>query len=421
MEQKMKILFLNAYFLPEVISFTHLEQDLIQGLVDAGHEIEIVCPTPTRGIDKETRAAYKEKKSELLFDGKVHVTRFFAPDEGRNPIARALRYSWCTMRERAIGKKMRDADLVFAVSTPPTQGKMAGEVAKALGCPFLYSLQDIFPDSLVTTGLAKEGSFLWRRGKKIADRTYKLADKIVVISDSFVENLKAKGVPGEKIVKIPNWTDTDTIRPIPKSENKLFEELGISRDKFTVVYAGNLGEAQGADVIVRAAELLRDNEEIQFVIFGGGSRYSAVCEKIQELGLKNTIINPLLPQDRVSEVYSLGDVALVTCKAGVGGSGMPSKTWSIMACNTPIIASFDTNSELADILEKANAGISTEPGDAAALAHAIIDASESKIISCGREYVISNASRNACVSAYIDLIEQLAKGRSENREETINS
>ncbi len=404
----MKFLFLNAYFEPEVTAFTHLDRDMIEGLVEAGHEIEIITPTPTRGITDEVYECYKKRFSEELFGGKVHVTRFRSPREGRNPIFRALRYTWCTSREKAIAKRFPDVDAVFAVSTPPTQGKMAGEVAKKLGVPFIYSLQDIFPDSLVTTGLAKEGSFFYNIGTKIANKTYELASKIIVISDSFVENIRAKGVAMEKIVKIPNWTDTDAIRPIPKSENKLFDELGISRDKFTVVYAGNLGEAQGADVIVRAAELLRDNEEIQFVIFGGGSRYSAVCEKIQELGLKNTIINPLLPQDRVSEVYSLGDVALVTCKAGVGGSGMPSKTWSIMACNTPIIAAFDTDSELASILKEAGAGIAVEPECEKSLADAIVAANKSKRLSTGRDYVLANASRRACVAEYVRLFEELA-------------
>lgn len=405
----MKVLFLNAYFLPEKISFTHLEQDLLKGLVDAGHEVEIICPTPTRGISPEVAKEYKHKLTDEMLDGKVRITRFPMIREGRNPITRALRYYMCTETESRLAKKREGVDIVFAVSTPPTQGQMAGRVAKKLGCPFLYSLQDIFPDSLVTTGLAKEGSFLYNRGVKIASETYSLADKIVVIANSFIDNLKDKGINEDKVAYIPNWTDTSAIHPVSKTENKLFDELNIDRNCFTVVYAGNFGEAQGAEVIINAAKILRENNDIKFVIFGGGSRYDAMCEEVKHLELTNVVINPLLPQERVAEVYSIGDVALVTCKKGVGGSGMPSKTWSIMACNTPIIASFDTNSELATILQEANAGVCVEPENAEALAKAILDSKSGRIspLNGGREYVCSHVSKEICVGRYIELMEEL--------------
>ena len=169
----MKILFLDAYFEPEQIAFTHLENDLLEGLVKAGHDVEIVCPTPTRGITREVAREYGNKKSEYMFNGHVHVTRFWAPQEGKNPIVRALRYFWCNIRTYHIGVRSKGVNSVFSNSTPPTQGWIAGKVAKRLKVPFVYSLQDIFPDSLVTTGLTKQDSFLWRIGRKLENATYK--------------------------------------------------------------------------------------------------------------------------------------------------------------------------------------------------------------------------------------------------------
>ena len=108
----------------------------------------------------------------------------------------------------------------------------------------------------------------------------------------------------------------------------------------------------------------------------------------------------------MSEVYSLGDVALITCKKGVGTSGMPSKTWSIMACNTPIIASFDTDSELAEIIEKANAGVAVEPEDSDKLATAILEMAEGKTsdFTGGRQYTEENASKEKCTAKYVETI-----------------
>lgn len=406
----MRILFLDAYFEPEQIAFSHLEKDLLEGLVQAGHEVEIVCPTPTRGVSAEVAKEYKKIKSETLYDGRVHVTRFSAPQEGKNSIVRALRYFWCNLCSYQVGKKMRNIDVVFANSTPPTQGLLAGKLSKLLGCPFVYSLQDIFPDSLVTTGLAKKDSLIWKIGCWLENKTYDYADRIIVISESCKRNLLKKGVAERKLALISNWVDIDQVKPINRNENKLIGEYNIDPDKFLVVYAGNFGAAQGADVVLKAAKELIQQDDILFVIFGGGAEYGAAVEYVKENNLTNVMINSLLPQERVAEVYSLGDVALITCKAGVGNSGMPSKTWSIMACNTPIIASFEKDSEMEDILSRANAGFCVEPEDAQELANAICNqyVSIANRYKCNsRNYVIANASKAVCVQAYIDVLKQV--------------
>ena len=407
----MKVLFLNAYFTPEITAFTHLEDDLIAELISGGHSIEIICPTPTRSVDKVVTKEYAHKKKESLFGGAVEVRRFVCPREGKNPIVRAFRYFWCNFMEYCIASKFENIDVVFSVSTPPTQGLLAAKVAKRLSkkykrkVPFVFSLQDVFPDSLVTTGLTKKGSILWNVGAKIEKITYKGADKIIVISNSMAANIKNKGVFEDKISVVSNWVDITGVYPIEKDKNTLYNEFNIPKEKFTVVYAGNFGKAQGANVVLQSANLLKEEKDIQFVIFGGGSEFEKAKEQAKTMD--NVIINPLLPANRVSEVYSLGDVSLVTCKKGVGNSGMPSKTWSIMACNTPIIASFDTDSELADIIKKAQAGFSVEPEDAKALADAILEAKNKKLTSQGREYVLKYASKDVCAKEYVNQMERL--------------
>ena len=404
----MKILFLDAYFMPEQISFTHLENDLISEFVHNGHSIEVICPTPTRGISGEIIEKYKKIKSEVIYDGNVKITRFSAPQEGKNPIIRAVRYFWCNLRTYQTGKKKHNFDLVFANSTPPTQGFIAGKVAKKLKVPFIYSLQDIFPDSLVNANMTSKGSLLYKIGRKVENSTYKRADKIVVISEGFKQNIMAKGVPEEKITVIPNWIDTEKIKPVNREDNKLFEEYNIDRNKFIVTYAGNFGASQGADIILKSAELLRDYTDILFVIFGGGSEFESAKNNARQNNLPNVIINHLLPEERISEVYSLGDVSLITCKRGAGKAALPSKTWSIMACDTPIIAAFDTDSDLADVLKKSGAGVCIEPENAESLAEAILKAkSRSLSFKSGREYVLKRADKRVCVEKHINVIDNL--------------
>lgn len=403
----MRILFLDAYFEPEQIAFTHLEHDLLEGLVNAGHEVQIVCPTPTRGISHETREKYKEIKSEDLWNGHVHVMRFSAPREGRNPLIRALRYFWCNLRTCQIGKKQKEIDAVFCNSTPPTQGWIAGKVAKKLKVPFVYSLQDVFPDSLVNTGMTKEGSSIWKIGRIIENRTYSLADRIIVISNGFKRNVLAKGVPEEKVAVVSNWIDLHVVKPVNRQDNPLFDELGIARDRFVVVYAGNLGEAQGAEVILDTAKKLLSEEGIQFVIFGGGAKYQEIKNRIEDEKLKNIRITGFQPQERVSEVYSMGDVALITCRKGTGNAGMPSKTWSIMACDTPIIAAIDQESELAGIIADSHAGAVIAPEDSDAMKKAIEEAFTfaGPAAADGRAYAIENVSKEKCVGLYIRILQ----------------
>lgn len=399
----MKILFVNAYFMPETTAFSHLEKDLIECLVSAGHEIEVICPIPTRSVTDMVYKQYKSIKEEELYDGKVHVKRFSAPREGKNPLIRAFRYIWCNLREYQIGKKYKNIDTVFSVSTPPTQGLLAGKLSEKMNCPFIYSLQDIFPDSLVTTGIAKEGSLIWKIGCWIEQKTYGYAKRIIVISESCKRNLLNKGISENKLSLISNWVDTEQIKPVSREENSLISEYSIDPNKYLVVYAGNFGAAQGADVILRAAEKLLNRLEIQFIIFGGGVEYDAAVNYVKEHKLTNVMINPLLPQDRVSDIYSLGDIAIITCKPGVGNSGMPSKIWNIMACNTPIIASFDTDSDMAEILKASGAGKCVEAGNADALAQEILVSRKNMNRSNLRAFVQDHADKRICVELYLSM------------------
>lgn len=409
----MNILFLDAYHEPEIIAYTHLEKDLIEGLISDGHKIHIICPVPTRGITERIKTQYKNKKYEIKYNGRVTIERFWSPQEGKNPLMRALRYFWCNIRTYQKASKKKNYDVIYSNSTPPTQGALCVLVAKKMSkksgkkIPFIYNLQDIFPDSLVNTSLTSEGSFIWKAGRILENFTYKHADKIILISQGFKRNVLKKGVPEEKIEIISNWIDLDFVYPIERKDNKLINEFGLDPNKFIVVYAGNFGASQGADTVLKAAKNLEEYDDILFVIFGGGPYFKNAQKEAQSLS--NVFIHGLMPQERISEVYSLGNVALITCKAGTGKSGMPSKVWSIMACNTPIIAAFDMDSDLAETIRDSGAGECVEPENSNGLSKIILTYYVNKrSYNCinSREYVRINASKERCVPKYK---EQFAK------------
>lgn len=398
----MKILMLKDYFFPEKCAGITLANDLVSGFSERGYDVVVYTPIPCRGIDDSTKQEYKRRKKEY-YNGAI-IYRYWLPYEAANTILRVFRYILQNLIQLIKGLICK-CDIVFLGSTPPTMGLVGVILKKIKKIPFVYNLQDIFPDSLINAGMTCEGSFLWRIGSIIEKCTYNHADKIIVISEDFKKNILKKGVPEEKIEVIYNWVDTQQIRPVPRNKNKLINELQLDASKFIVVYAGNFGISQGADIIIDAAELLVGETQIQFVIFGGGPEFRESKRKIEEKKLTNIIIKDLLPTDRIAEVYSLGNVSLITCKSGVGTSGMPSKTWSIMACDTPIIASFDLNSELAEIIKKADAGICIAPGNAEQLAGEILNYRNRNVCRTNaRIYVEQNASRNKCVERYVEVI-----------------
>ena len=411
----MRILGLSSYY-GSSVSSSHLSRSRNQAFVDAGFDMVSYAPTPSRGLSKEEIKRYKKIRLETNYDGHqvVHLYRMFS--EGKNPVQRALRYTCSAIIQFFKGvfaKDARSCDVMFISSTPPIQGAMAGLVKKCRRdhIPMVYNLQDIFPDSLVGTGLAKRGGMLWKIGRVVENVTYRNADKIIVISQDFKRNIMAKGVPEEKIEVIYNWVDENAVQPVAKAKNPLYEEFGLSREAFTVVYAGNLGNAQNIGIILDAAKLLNDNG-VQFVIFGKGGLEEEIRRRIAEEGLTNVRLLPLQPYERVSQVYSLGDACVVSCKAGLGGSAMPSKTWTIMSCGRPVIASFDEG-ELKEIIESGPCGVFTHAGKVEEFVAAVrsLMADRDRCEQMGRnarQFILENLTKEVGTRMYVEVIRNFA-------------
>ena len=409
----MKVLRLPGYYSPEKFSSSHLWDHLSEALYHSGISSVVYTPIPTRGISDAERRLFRDKRLETHYDGQLIVHRFRLCKERRNPIQRAIRYFvQCTIQffKGVFASDARNCDVMFIVSTPPIQGLMAVFVKRIRKIPLVYDLQDIFPDSLEGSGLAKKGGLLWRIGRKIEDFTYKNADKIVVISNDFKRNILSKGVLENKIEVIYNWVDTDAVHPVEKRDNSLYEEFGLSRDQFTIVYAGNLGYAQNIQIILDAA---RELSGVQFVIFGTGGLEEDIRTLIQAGHLNNIRILPLQPYSRVSEVYSLGDACIVSCKSGLGGSAMPSKTWSIMSCGRPVIANFDEG-ELKEILEQNQCGVFSQSGDLMSFVQAIklLMDNHGLCIKMGenaRQFILENLSKEVGTRKYIEVLNSVVK------------
>ena len=405
----MKVMFPFSYYYPEQCAGIFVVDDLMHRLVEEGDECVIHVPTPTRNV----RDDVKWSRKEVLFDGRMVVNRFRMYKEGKNPIFRAFRYCLCEL-VYMHHLLWDDYDVAFIDSTPPIQGLKLPVVKLFRKCPVVYNAQDLFPDTLSGTGLARRGGLLWKIGSWVSRITFNNSDKIICISEDIRRTLvEEKDVSPEKMEVVYNWVNENAVVPVAKDDNPLFEELNIDRDKFHVVYAGNLGNAQNINVIIDAAKELAGEKNIEFLIFGTGGLKSSFEERVKNYGIDNVRFFPLQPIERVSLVYGLGDVCVVSCKPGLGGAAMPSKMLSIMSAGRAVVASFDRG-ELTYILEQNKCGLFAPAGDVMAFVNLIMDLA-SNPEECtimgenARQLILRKFTRDYGTRRYADIIRKVVK------------
>ena len=403
----MKAIFPCSYYLPETAASLYITDNIVHACADKGIEVDLYTPSPTRNVPDGS----VWEREERQMDGKLRIHRFHLYGEGKNPMLRALRYflGEFILLHYCMWKKY---DVAFVDSTPPIQGLKMPLIKWLKRKPTIYNVQDIFPDSLVGTGLTHEGSLIWKIGRIVEKITYRYADKIIVISEDFKKNIMAKGVPEDKIVVIYNWVDQNKVVDVPREENKLFDVYGLERSKFYITYNGNIGLTQNMDMLLDVAkELQEEYEDIHFVLVGNGAYLDEVKRKVADQQLENVHLLPFQPYEDISHVFSLGDASLVISKPGVGANSVPSKTWSIMSASRPVLANFDEN-ELKTIIENNHCGIFTKAGDKDAFKESILTLYNHRDL-CkeyghnGRKFVMDNLTREVGTQKYVDVIKEV--------------
>ena len=401
----MRVFFPYAYYYPEQCAGIFVVDDVMREAAKEGISSFLSVPTPTRNLPENAQWERTEKQE----GGLICIHRFRMYGEGKNPLLRALRYLFCEMVQLHY-MLWTKYDVAFVDSTPPIQGLKLPILRLFRKKPIVYNVQDLFPETLSGAGLAKNGGLLWKIGMWVSNVTFRNSDKIIAISHDIKRSIVARGVPAEKIEVVYNWVDEKAVHPVEKSANPLFEEFGLLRDIFTVVYAGNLGNAQNIGIVLDGAARL---PEVQFALLGTGGMESEIRTRIEKEGLTNVHLNPLQPVERVSYVYSLGDACIVSCKEGLGGSAMPSKSWSIMSCGRPVIASFDEG-ELKEILEKNNCGVFTHAGNVDEFVEGIksLAAEPSRCEEMGRnarQFILDNLTKEVGCKKYVEIIKSVVK------------
>lgn len=407
----MRILVIAGYYPPEQCADTRLNKDLVESLAEQGEEVKLLVPFPNRGITEVQQKDYLERKHEIV-KSNFEIYRIGKPKKYKQSIIlRGISFLKKSFDLYRIAKK-ETADICLVISTPPTLGYIAALLSKKK--KVVYKLQDAFPDSLQYSRSISEKSILMRLLRRLERWVYNSVQEIITISDDLKGTLVNRGVAEEKIRVIYDWIDEKKCYPISKNDNFLFDKFELDRSKFYISYAGNIGQLQNVGTIIRASEMI-DNEDIQFVIIGNGSCKEEIDRILSERPHTNVHCYPLQPEKDIAYIYSLGDVGLVSLKPDVTKLALPSKTWDIMSSGRVVLCEIDLYSKLCKIVVENQCGVCVAPNDAEEMAKAIKVFYENRQQTIemgkkGREYILNNLTREAAVQKYINVFKSIVEG-----------
>jgi colanic acid biosynthesis glycosyl transferase WcaI len=365
MQMPMKILILTQWYPPEP---GLLQQELAQTLMAHGHHVTVLTGFPNFPSGK-LYPGYRVQLLQRETIAGVTVVRVpLYPEHSRSGIKRALNYLSFAISAAILGWfYISRPDVMFIYHPPLTVSIPAYILSRLWRIPFVYQIQDMWPETLGATGMLNNTAILASIGH-FAKWVYKKATAICVISPGFHANLIKKGVPADKIHVISNWVDSDAYY-VADSDHNLAESLRLS-NKFNVMFAGIIGAAQGLEVVLDAARLLRDDKNIQFVLVGDGIALSGLQNAASDQNLNNVLFLGRYPQESMPGLYALADVLLVHLKNDpLFRITIPHKTLTYLASGKPILAAIA--GDTANVVTKAGAGISCPASDPEALAEAV--------------------------------------------------
>jgi len=410
----MRILIYSYNYYPEPIGIAPLMTELAEGLVKRGHQVRVVTAMPN----------YPERQIYQEYRGKWYLKEY------KNGVQIQRSYVWIRPQPNLLDRVLLDASFVVTSFVPAligwrpdvilsTSPSLPSCVPVALlgwlrGCPVILNLQDILPDAAVHVGLLKN-KLLIQLFTLLEKFAYHTANKISVIADGFVDNLRAKGVKTDKIVQIPNWVDVNFIRPLPK-ENNPFRVAHNLNGKFVVLYSGNIALTQGLESVVKAASVLRHIPDIVFVIVGEAQGLQRLQQECLDCGADNVLLLPFQPRKYLPQMLAAADIGLVVQKKNVISFNMPSKIQVLLASGAALVASVPDNGTAARAIRQSGGGVIVPPEDPQALAMAILDLYQNpeKVKTLGyksRQYAVEHYAFEQALNQYESLCYSLKANR----------
>lgn len=411
----MKILIIVNSFPPKINSAARLYADLSKFLRARGHDVTVLTSRPAEEDVVDRSDEYYKTRRGRLFRNGIRIIRvphlsFLSRIIG----GKAMRFALTCLNFIIWGIFIKRHDVVLVYSPPLYLGVAGYLISKIKKNHYVINLQDIHPKVLIDAGII-QSPLLKRILLSMETFNYSNASFIIIYSEGNKKYLVDKYINKDKIAVIPNWIDTDLVLPAEKM-NTLRRELDLE-NKFVVTYAGSLTPAQQPETIVKAAALLKDQNEIRFCIVGDGPSKPELHKLIADYKLINVCLLPVQTGKKYFDVLNASDVCLLSLSKDIPPQTVPGKLAEIMACGQPVIASVDLTGDAAKIIEEAACGYNVAAGDALGLSNAILEMYNNRgglkgMGDNARQFAIRVFSQDVCLKNFERLLVSVS-GHSE--------
>jgi colanic acid biosynthesis glycosyl transferase WcaI len=367
----MNIMFIVAVYPPEGEPTAVMAKQIAEHLVSQGHSVTVVCPFPNRPHG-EIYHGYKRRWASVADEKGVRVIRVLTWLIGRkrtsiNRFMENISFG-ITSSLKVLSKR---PDLILLETWPIFAQIPVMFYAKLFGIPVINYIKDIYPEAAIAGGVISSDSIVTKMLKYMDTAVCRKSWQNLVISNTMSDHyIKNRGIDSSKMRILWDWLDLSSIYPF-QGDSRWRSEVGINDSDFVCMFSGTMGHASGADILVDAADLLREYKKIKIVCIGEGVLKERIISEKAKRKLDNLLVLPFQPRERVSEVQSSSDVLLLTSSPAMGTSSVPSKFITYIAIGKPVICGAGQNSDLSQIVNSKKLGISVLPGSAELLANAI--------------------------------------------------
>jgi glycosyltransferase involved in cell wall biosynthesis len=407
----MKILLINQSFVsPEEPGHTrHFE--MAQYLRKHGHELVIV------GSDINYQTGRQTTKRRRIFetveqniDGVRILRAYVYPSLHRSYFWRIVSFFSFMFSSVWTALQVSDVDLVMGTTPPIFQAVSSWVVSLVRRRPFLLEVRDLWPEFGIGMGVLKNPVII-AMSRWLENFLYARATHILVNSPAYRKYLLEKGIPEKKVTFIPYGTDVEMFNPNVDGTS-LRRKLGVE-EKFVVLYAGALGAANDIYTILRAADRLRGEPRLQFLLFGDGKERVNIEEEVRRKDLRNVLLAGVYPKRDMPFVLASSDVCLAILQnIPMFRTTYPNKVFDYMAAGRATVLVID--GVIREVIETSKGGVFVEPGDDAQLASTILDLSNDpeRVRQMGRdarEYLVMHLDRRDRLDETLRFLQSLVK------------
>lgn len=401
----MKILLLTQWFEPEP-TFKGLL--FAQALRDKGHEVEVLTGFPNYpGGNVYSGYKIKHYQKEVMEGIIVHRAPLYPSHDG-SALKRIANYVSFAVGTFIVGLlKTRNIDIIYSYHPPLTTSLSALLLGMFKRVPFVVDIQDLWPDTLSATGMLNNPKAL-TVVNKVCNFVYNKAAKIVVLSPGFKKRIVSRGVPEDKIEVIYNWCNEPALKNFRETDVRLPDNGNLN-----LLFAGNLGLAQGLPTIVEAAELLQNASiKVNIVLLGDGVAKQAAIDDSRAKQLSNIFFLPRVSIQEVGSLLSKADMLLVHLNNDeLFRITVPSRTQANLAMGKPIV--MGVAGDASNLVRESGGGVICEPDNPISLSLAIkdlvnkSDAERELIGQAGKEYYYNHLSLDKGVCKFTKVFEEV--------------